>query len=54
MICCRMYRKSDRIAVRLCAVFVGLTVFLGSSAQAAQTITIRSTDTGSKYEGWAP
>lgn len=37
--------------LRLCAVFVGLTVLLGSIAEAAQTITINSTGTGSTYEG---
>ena len=34
-----------------CAVFVSLTALLGSTAQAAQTITINSTGTGGKYEG---
>jgi galactosylceramidase len=35
----------------LSGISVSLTVLLGSVAHAAQTVTINSTDTGSKYEG---
>ena len=45
-------QRSSQIACQSAlAVFVGLTVFFGSIAQAAQTITISSTGTGSTYEG---
>ena len=37
--------------LRLRSTFVSFTVFVGSVAQAAQTITISSAGTGSKYEG---